>query len=73
MIVNVPLLKNPINWVIVFLMLVIAGILGHLGLKYFGVTAETGPSSSALPKQVTPTNSPVHLRADGAFQPVESA
>jgi nitrogen regulatory protein PII-like uncharacterized protein len=37
-IVNVPLLKNPINWAIVTLMVVIAGIAGHYLLSYAGVT-----------------------------------
>jgi hypothetical protein len=28
-ILNVPLIKNPLNWAIIFLMLVIAAIAGH--------------------------------------------
>lgn len=34
---NWGLLKNPLNWVVVILMLVIAGMAGHLILSYFGV------------------------------------
>jgi hypothetical protein len=33
--VNTGLLKNPINWLTVLLMLTIAGIAGHLLLSYF--------------------------------------
>lgn len=38
---NWGLLKNPLNWVIVILMLVIAAIAGHLTLSYFGIEPET--------------------------------
>jgi hypothetical protein len=41
MIVNLALLKNPMNWVIVILMLVIAAMFGHLLLSYFGVEPAT--------------------------------
>lgn len=34
--VNWPLLKNPLNWATVILMLVLAGITGHLVLTYLG-------------------------------------
>jgi len=33
---NVGLVKNPLNWLIIFLMLVIAAIGGHLLMSYFG-------------------------------------
>jgi hypothetical protein len=36
-IVNVPLLKNPLNWVIVTLMLVIAGVAGHYLFTLAGI------------------------------------
>lgn len=32
---NTGLLKQPLNWVVILLMLVIAGIGGHLLLSYF--------------------------------------
>jgi hypothetical protein len=42
--INWDLLKHPLNWLIVALMLTIAGIAGQLALTYFGATA-SGPSS----------------------------
>lgn len=38
---NWSLLKHPANWVIVLLMLVIAGAAGHLALAYFGAESST--------------------------------
>lgn len=35
-IVNLSLAKHPLNWVTIFLMLVIAAIAGHLALSYAG-------------------------------------
>lgn len=35
--VNVPLLSHPLNWVTVLLMLVLAGMFGHLLLSYAGL------------------------------------
>lgn len=40
---NWELLKHPLNWVIVLLMLVIAGTAGHFALTYFGAQS-AGPS-----------------------------
>lgn len=34
---NWPLVKNPINWLIVLLMLLIAGMAGHLLLSWAGL------------------------------------
>lgn len=34
---NLPLLKNPLNWVIVILMVMIFGIAAHLVLDYYGI------------------------------------
>lgn len=34
-VLNFEMLKNPLNWIIVLLMLVIAGTAGHLVLSYF--------------------------------------
>lgn len=36
---NWELLKHPLNWLIVILMLVIAGAAGHLALTLFGANA----------------------------------
>jgi hypothetical protein len=38
---NTELLKHPINWVIILLMLIIAGVAGHLLLSYAGISAKT--------------------------------
>lgn len=46
--INTSFIKHPLNWVIVLLMLIIAGAFGHLVLSYFGVE----PSR----KDDTPTN-----------------
>lgn len=43
-VVNIPLLKNPLNWLTIILMLLIAAIFGHLTLSYFGVEPETSSS-----------------------------
>lgn len=48
---NVPLLKNPVNWITVILMLVLAGIAGHLALKYFGASASGVSSRVATVKK----------------------
>lgn len=68
-IVNTRLLKNPANWVIVLLMLVIAGIAGHLALAYFGVAPAEDTSTKTVPEQITPSTSPVNLKWDGTFNP----
>lgn len=44
-IVNFGLLKNPLNWAIILLMLIIAAIGGHLLLTYFGVEPATSENS----------------------------
>jgi hypothetical protein len=41
MIVNWGLVKQPINWAVIILMLVIAAMAGHLLLSYFGVEPAT--------------------------------
>lgn len=38
---NFALMKEPINWVIVLLMLIIAAMAGHLTLSFFGVEPKT--------------------------------
>lgn len=44
MIVNWNLIKHPINWAIILLMLIIAGMAGSLLLSHFGVEPETASS-----------------------------
>lgn len=44
-VVNFALLKQPMNWITVILMLVIAGIGGHLVLSYVGVEPQSGANS----------------------------
>lgn len=39
---NWSLLKHPLNWVIILLMLVLAGMGGHLLLSYAGIEPATG-------------------------------
>lgn len=36
MIINWSLMRHPLNWIIIFLMLLIAAYGGHLLLKYYG-------------------------------------
>jgi hypothetical protein len=43
--VNTAILKQPLNWIIVLLMLVIAGIAGHLILSYFETEPAKGTTS----------------------------
>ena len=68
MIVNVALLRHPMNWVIVTLMLVLAGVAGHLVLNYFGVGPVEAPPAPTSGDN--PATTPVNLRADGTFQAV---
>ena len=37
---NWNLLKNPLNWLTVILMIMIAAMFGHLTLSYFGIEPE---------------------------------
>lgn len=68
MIVNVRLLKHPMNYLVVTLMLVLAGIAGHLLLQWIGLEPEV--DSGAQTEQNTPATTPVALRSDGAFQAI---
>lgn len=43
---NWNLMKNPINWVTISLMLILAGIVGHLALTATGLTPATSDTSS---------------------------
>lgn len=40
-IVNIGILKNPLNWATILLMLLIAGIAGHLVLSLFNIEPAT--------------------------------
>ena len=72
MIINWQLAKHPMNWVTILLMLVIAGIAGHLALSYFGVESATDESSKTVPDQTNPATAPANLRWDGTFQAAET-
>lgn len=43
-IINWPLAKQPLNWLVVILMLVIVGMAGHLLLSYLGVEPASAES-----------------------------
>lgn len=40
-ILNFPLLKQPLNWIIILLMVIIAGIALHLILDFYEITPAT--------------------------------
>lgn len=40
--INWKLISHPLNWVVVLLMLIIAGTAGHLLLSFFGATPASG-------------------------------
>jgi hypothetical protein len=44
--VNWSLLQHPFNWVIVLLMLLLAGIAGHLLLSYAGIEPANASANS---------------------------
>lgn len=46
MIVNTGILKNPLNWIIVLVMLVLAGAAGHFALTWLGVSPGTAETQS---------------------------
>lgn len=46
MIVNWGLVKSPLNWAIILLMLIIAAMGGHLLLSYFGVEPASDKAAS---------------------------
>lgn len=39
--INFALIKQPMNWIVILLMLVIAAAAGHLALTYFGIEPKT--------------------------------
>lgn len=45
--VNWKMISHPINWVVILLMLIIAGAFGHYLLSLFGVEPATAESSYA--------------------------
>jgi hypothetical protein len=68
MILNWRLAKHPMNYVIITLMLVIAGIAGHLVLSWMGLSP--AESAGQPMEKSTPASTPVNLRTDGAFQAI---
>lgn len=44
-IVNIQLLKHPMNWVIVFMMVLIFGIALHIVLDFYGQVPKTSENS----------------------------
>ena len=49
-VLNFDILRHPSNWLIVLLMLVIAGYAGHLLLSYAGVEPGGQPNSRLTPR-----------------------
>lgn len=49
MIVNWQLMRHPLNWIIVLLMLTIAGMAGHILLTHFGAEPNGSPQNEELP------------------------
>lgn len=43
-VVNVAILKNPLNWVIVLTMVILAGAAGHFALSWLGKEPATATS-----------------------------
>lgn len=39
--INFALIKQPMNWLIIMLMLIITAAAGHLALSYFGIEPKT--------------------------------
>lgn len=50
--INVELIKHPLNWVIILVMLIIAGATGHLILSYLGIEPATDGEAKASNGQV---------------------
>jgi hypothetical protein len=50
-VINWKMVENPLNWIIVLLMLILAGIAGHLILSWAGIEPST--SSDKSPAQST--------------------
>lgn len=46
-IINLNLLKNPLNWIIVLLMVILAGAAGHFALSWLGVEPATASTSTS--------------------------
>jgi hypothetical protein len=65
---NWQLLKHPMNYVIVTLMLVIVGIAGHLALSLIGASPSSAPPD--VPEKATPSTTPVGLNWDGSFSAI---
>ena len=50
-VINFAIAKHPLNWAIVFLMVLIAGFAGSLVMAYFGRTYATAHSNPATTKK----------------------
>jgi hypothetical protein len=48
-VINLKLLSHPINWVTVFLMLILAGVAGHLVLSWVGIEPATANGGNGAP------------------------
>jgi hypothetical protein len=46
-IINVPLLSNPLNWLVVWMMVILAAILGHFILSWAGVSHTPAANNNA--------------------------
>lgn len=62
--INWQLLKHPLNWLIVMLMLVIAGAAGHLLLAKFGAQC-SGPGENVQYHPAVPDRNEIALSALG--------
>lgn len=49
--INWSIIKNPLNWAIVVLMLMLAAVGGHILLSYFGVEPSTDAPSTPTTSQ----------------------
>ena len=47
--INTKLVSHPMNWIVILLMLIFAGIAGHLLLSMVGIEPATGNTGYALP------------------------
>jgi hypothetical protein len=57
--INFKMIAHPLNWVVVLLMVIIAGAIGHYTLSLFGIEANMGNNSKI------PANGQVPLSSVG--------
>lgn len=58
---NWELLKHPLNWLIVLLMLTIAGIAGHIVLTHFGAQPQGSASGQLPPGELSKQDLAAHV------------